>query len=135
MSTPTEPDADRIARRYPPPRLHRRAWLPVALVLALVFGTWLVRSAWYWANPEVSAAVVAFDVVSDTSMTVTLTIQRPDPSVAAVCTVSADAVTFDTVGELPVAIEPGSEVLTRKVVQLRTFKRATTATVRSCVRT
>ena len=131
MTTP-ESDAERIARRYPPPALPRWGWIPLAVVLAVIGGAWLVWSALYGANPAVSGRVSSFDVVSDQQVNVTLTVQRPDPSVAAVCTVIAQAVTYETVGQLPVEVAPSGQELEDITVELKTLKRATSASLESC---
>ncbi len=128
--TVTLSDADRIARRYPPRR--RGAWIPVAAVLAIIGIPWMVWAGLHAANPDVTGKVVAFDVVSDTRIDVTVTIQRPDPARAATCTVVTKAVTYDTVGELPFEVAPGTQELTTQVVSVRTFKRATSAELTDC---
>ncbi len=136
MTTPAVPasetDAERIARRYPPPRAPRWLWIPIAAVLGGVGSVWLIWSGVHGANPPVSGKVVAFEVVSDTETKVRFTVQRPKPEVPATCTVIVQAITYDTVGELPVAIPPGTEELTKFEVTVRTFKRATSASLQGC---
>ncbi len=129
----TETDAARIARRYPPRRTPRWAWVPLAVALALVGLLWLVWSGLYGANPAVSARVSAFHVVSDTQVDAVVTVQRPHPSSVARCTVTAKAVTYETVGELPVEIAGSPDELVDVPVSLRTFKRATSVDVGGCV--
>ncbi len=100
------------------------------VVLALVaYVVWVATSR---ANPQVSGRIDTFDVVSDNEMTATLTVDRPDPSVAAKCFVIVQAVTYDRVGELWVQVPPGTERLTTVPVSVRTFKRGTAITVESC---
>ncbi|WP_157754778.1 DUF4307 domain-containing protein [Nigerium massiliense] len=127
----TETDAERIARRYPP-RRGRRWWVVAAVVLAAVLGSWLVWTATHHANPPVAGHVAAFDVVSDTQIDVTVTVQRTDPAQPARCEVTTQAVTYDTVGQLPFDVPPGTERLTTVKVSVNTFKRATTADVAYC---
>ncbi len=128
----TTADAERIARRYPAPRTPRWLWRVLAGALALVGATWLLWSATYGASPAVDAHVVSFQVTSDQTVEALITVQRPDPSVRAVCTLVAQAVTYDTVGQLPVELAPGTAELEQHRVVVRTFKRATTVTVQSC---
>lgn len=130
--TTAETDAERIARRYPRPAVPRWAWIPLAVALALVGGAWLIWTALYGANPAVSGRVSSFDVVSDHQVNVTLTVQRPDPSVPAVCTVIAQAVSYETVGQLPVEVAPSGRELQDITVELKTLKRATSASLESC---
>lgn len=125
-------DADRLARRYPPRRTPAWLWVAVAAVLTGVSAVWLVWAAGTGANPPVSARVSSFDVLSDSAIAVTVTVERPDPSVGARCLVYAQAVSYDRVGELPLEVGPGGDRLTDVRVEVRTLKRATTAGVENC---
>lgn len=129
----TETDAARIARRYPPGRTPRWAWIPLAAVLAAIGLTWLLWSALIGANPPVSARISAYEVTSDTSVSAIVTVQRPDPTVPVRCTVVAKAVTYETVGQLPVEVAASDAELVDVPVTLRTFKRATTVDLDGCV--
>jgi hypothetical protein len=130
MDAVTDDATARLARRYPPRTGHW--WIPVALVVAAAGALWLVWAGSYGATGTVTARVDAFDVRSDTTIGVTVTIDRPDPSVGAECLVFAQAVTYERVGETRVRVEPGGTGLTTVRLELRTFKRATTAAVDSC---
>jgi hypothetical protein len=131
MDAVTDDAAARLARRYPQPRTGWW-WIPVALVLAAAGVSWLVWAGTYGATGTVTARVDAFKVTSDTTIDVTVSIERPDPSVGAECLVFAQAVTYDRVGETRVRVDPGGTSLTVVRLELRTFKRATTAAVESC---
>lgn len=132
MDAVTDPDAAaRLARRYPPPPRHHW-WVPVAIVLAVAGVAWLVWAGGHGAIEAVTARVDSFVVRSDAQIDVTVTIDRPDPSRGATCQLYAQAVTYDRVGELTVTVPPGGERLTRQQIELRTFKRATTAVIDSC---
>ncbi|MCC6498452.1 MAG: DUF4307 domain-containing protein [Propionibacteriaceae bacterium] len=126
----TEEAAERLARRYPPARPNRW-WIPVALALAAAGAAWLVWAGTYGAT-GITARVDAFDVRSDTVIAVTVTVDRPDPRSGADCLLFAQAVTYDRVGETHIRVEPGGAPLTTVELELRTFKRATTAAVESC---
>lgn len=130
VTSPT--DAERIARRYPPARFPRWTWLVVVGLVLAVGIPWLLWSALHGANPAISAKVVTFVVTSDTTVDVNLTVQRPDPSVAGVCTLQAQAVGTDVVGQLDVVVDPGPDELTDLTVTIRTFKPATSASVVRC---
>ena len=131
MDAVTEEAAARLARRYPPPR-RRRWWVPAALVLAAAGVAWLAWAGGYGATGTITARVDAFEVRSDTTIGVTVTVERPNPEVGAECLLYAQAVTYDRVGETRIVLEPGGSGLTTVRLELRTFKRATTAAVESC---
>lgn len=121
----------RLARRYPQPRISR-VWVPLAVLLAVVGAAWLIWAGGYGATKTVSGRVDAFVVRSDTQIDVTVSIDRPDAGTAAECLLFAQAVTYDRVGETRVRVETGGQPLTTLRVELRTFKRATTADVEGC---
>jgi hypothetical protein len=124
--------ADRLARRYPPPRLPRPVLVGlVAAGTALGLG-WLVWAALAHATPAVTAQVSSFQIVSNTAMKVTVTVQRADPSVAATCRVIAQATDFQPVAEQEVPIPVSSVPLADIRIELTTLRRATSASVSGC---
>ena len=127
----TDDAAARLARRYPPQR-SGRWWIAVALAIAAAGTSWLVWAGSYGATGTVTARVDAFEVRSDTTIAVTVTVDRPDPSKGAECLLYAQAVSYDRVGETRIQVDPGGTGLTTLRLELRTFKRATTAAVESC---
>jgi hypothetical protein len=131
MDAVTDDAAARLARRYPTPR-SGLWWIPVAVVLAVAMGAWLVWAGSYGATGTITARVDAFEVTSDTTISVTVTVDRPDPSRGAECLLYAQAVSYDRVGETRVEVSAGGAGLTTRTLELRTFKRATTAAVEAC---
>ncbi|MGI3780050.1 MAG: DUF4307 domain-containing protein [Janthinobacterium lividum] len=136
MTEPTTVDAtaaaERLARRYPPPLVSRRTKIAITAVAALVALSWLVWAALLHAEPAVSGQVASFDVVSDTSMTLVMTVQRSDPSHPATCRLLAQSTDFQPVAESEVAVEASSAEVVDKTITLTTLRRATSVTVRSC---
>lgn len=135
MTEPTTLDADaveRLARRYPPPRIARRTKVVLVALGTLVAMTWLIWAALLSAEPQVSGQVAAFDVVSDTSMTAQITIQRRDPSQAASCRVLAQSTDFQPVAEQDVPIAASAYKVVNTDITLTTLRRATSVTVKSC---
>ena len=104
----------------------------VVAVIAAVALTWLVWTALLHATPVVSGQVPGYTVVSDTKITVTVTVDRPDPSIPVACRVSAKAVDFQPVGELIVRFEATEEKVVNQTVTITTVRRATTAVVNEC---
>ena len=93
---------------------------------------WLVRAALLHAEPAVSGQVAGFTVVSDTRITLTMTVQRRDPSEAATCRLLAQSTDFQPVAEQAVRVEPSAYAVANVDVTLTTLRRATTVSVRSC---
>ena len=140
-STPTDPttrpglsaaDRERLARRYPKPRVPRLVLIGIVAVVAAASIGWLIWAGLVHANPTVSAKVPAYTVVSDTRIDVTVTVDRPDPSIAVVCRVSAQAPDFQPVGEVNLPVEASTARVVDVKVSITTVRRATTAVVREC---
>ena len=135
MTEPTTVDAaaaDRLARRYPPPLVPRRAKSVLVAVATAVALTWLVWAALLNATPAVSGDVAGFRVVSDTRIEVLMTVQREDPSVPATCRLLAQSTDFQPVAERSVPVEASPYEVVDVRVTLTTLRRATSATVRGC---
>lgn len=126
----TPEERARIAARYPRPR--RWPLVTFGVVFALLLGSWTLWTALWHSNPPVSAQVLSFAIVSDSEVQVVLHVDRPDPSVAGVCTVITQSQNYQQVGEVDAQIEPGAERLTDITVTIRTIARATSASLQSC---
>jgi hypothetical protein len=125
-------DRERLARRYPKPRIPRPVLIGIVAGVAAVSLAWLIWAALVHSRPAVSARVATYTVVSDTRIDATVTVDRPDPSVEVVCRVSAQAADFQPVGELNLAVEASAEKVVNLDVSITTLRRATTAVVREC---
>ncbi len=137
MTEPTTVDAaaaaaERLALRYPPPLVRRRTKVVLVAVATLVALSWLVWTALLHADPAVSGDVAGYQVVSDTSIEVTMTVQRSDPSRPATCSLLAQSTDFQPVAESVVAVEASTHQVVDVPVTLTTLRRATSVTVRSC---
>ena len=126
----TAEERARVAARYPKPR--RWPLVTLGVVFALLLGSWTLWTALWHANPPVSAEVLSFAVVSDSEVQVVLHVDRPDPSIAGVCTLITQSQDYQQVGELDAQIEPGTDRLTDITVTIRTISRATSASLQSC---
>ncbi len=124
--------AERLRRRYPPPRMPR--WLTLTLVIALgaVFLGWVIWAALVMANPAVKGQIPKWAIDSDTQVSFTLTVDRPDPSIPVRCRVIAQAPNFERVGSLDLAVPAYPARLTDVTETMRTFRRATSVSVDSC---
>lgn len=112
--------------------------MPRALLLGLVVAGaalslgWLFWAALGQATPAVSAQVSAFEILSDTRVDVTMTVQRADPSVPATCRVIAQSTDFQPVAEQEVEVPASTVPLADLQVELTTLRRATSASVSGC---
>lgn len=127
----TEADRERIRLRYPRQRMNPAVMTVLGLVVLAMIG-YVVWVAAHKANPPVTGRIDTFAVVSDNEMKATLTVDRPDPSVAVKCFLIVQALSYDRVGERWVEVPPGTAQLTDLEVSLRTFKRGTAISVDSC---
>ncbi|MDO5735704.1 MAG: DUF4307 domain-containing protein [Propionibacteriaceae bacterium] len=136
MSKPlSDEDRARIAARYPSRRPLDMIVAAVAILALLGALGIVVVAGLERANPPVAGMVRQFDVTSPQEIAVTIVVQRSDPGQAATCSLSAQAVSFEYVGELDVEIPPGTETLTRVDLTMKTLKEATSVSVERCVLT
>ena len=127
-----EPEvADRLARRYPAKR-RLLDWRVLAVACGLLAAAWIGWVAMDGATPPVAARVDTFEVVSDTEVTVTVTLEREDPALAARCLLFVQAVSYERVGELQVEVPADGQPVTRQDLTVRTFKRGTSASLEGC---
>ena len=124
--------AERLRRRYPRSRLPRPLLVSAVAVLAAVFLAWLLWTASVRSNPGVSGTVSSYTVLSDQEVEFTLTVDRPDPTRAARCTVVAQGADYEPVGALQIEVPPRSERVVDITTTLKTLRRATNAAYKSC---
>ncbi len=129
----SDEDRARIAARYPSRRPIDVLVFVVALAALLGAIAVVVVAGVQRANPPVAAMVRQFDVTSAQEIAVTLVVQRTDPTQAATCSLFAQAVSYEYVGELDITVPPGTETLTRIDLTIKTLKEATSVSVESCV--
>ena len=128
----SDEDRARIVARYPARR--PIDVLVTVMALAALIGAIaiVVLAGIERANPPVDAMVRQFDVTSPQEIAVTLVVQRSDPSLAATCSLFAQAVNYEHVGELDVDIPPDTETLTKVSLTMKTVKKATSVSVERC---
>ncbi|MFC7341923.1 DUF4307 domain-containing protein [Saccharopolyspora griseoalba] len=115
----------RVARSRPALRWSLLALALVALVGVAVLG---YRNL---GSPPIDGKQVAFRIVDDHTVQVTVEVQRDDPAKPADCVVRARAESGVEVGRREVLIHP-SEGVTRQETQLRTSGRAVIGEVYGC---
>lgn len=125
-------DEARIRARYPSRRpvdllVGGIASVAVLGAIALVTVQGLQQS-----NPPVVGDVHSFVVQGPTEVTAELIVQRRDPADAAVCELTAQAESFEIVGEATIQVPPGTEKLTRVPANVKTIREATSIVVDGC---
>jgi hypothetical protein len=124
--------AERLRRRYPRSRVPRPVAIALIAVAAAVGLGWMVWAGYLYATPQVDAQVATYVVRDDRHVALTLKVERRDPAVPATCRVVAQAQDFETVGEMEVAVPPGTDRLTTLDLTMVTLRRATTAAAKGC---
>lgn len=125
--------AERLRLRYPPPRVPRAAKLAFIAVGVAIAMAWLIWAGLSFSRPAVSAKIAAYTVTSNTSISVTITVERRDPSVPVRCRIIAQSTDFQPVAEEQVDIEASEARIVNTTIDLVTLRRATAADVRGCV--
>ena len=121
-----------LAERYGAPSPTRR---PVAVVvLAVVAMTGVTWAVWVWlfhSSPQVTSALVGYDVRSEHTAVATYTVVRRDADVSASCLLRAYAADHNVVGELSVAVDSGPPSSSMRST-LRTERRASSIELVGC---
>jgi predicted secreted Zn-dependent protease len=105
------------------------ALISVAVLLAL---TWLVWTALRYSQPAAAAHVQSYQITSDSSVAVTISVQRQDPTVPVTCRVLAQAVDFQPVGEQQVPIAASTHQIVNVNLVLTTLRRASAVVIKGC---
>lgn len=118
-----------MALRYGTDRRSRVGAVAVGVVVAL-FLLVVAVVGWKLATPAVSSAVLRFEVVSDSQVTVTFEVHRRG-SGPTVCVLRAQGEKHEDVGYATVTITPGRDYL-QPTYPLATAARATSADLLGC---
>ena len=84
------------------------------------------------SQPAAAAHVQSYQITSDTSVSVTISVQRQDPTVPVTCRVLAQAADFQPVGEQRVPIAASSHQIVNVDLVLTTLRRATAVVIKGC---
>jgi hypothetical protein len=118
-----------LSSRYGSRQRPRWFWPAIAAVgisLGVAFAAWVG-----FQKDPVSAQLWGYDVVSDSQVTVTLEVVRPDP-IAVECTVYAQAADHSIVGEKAIDLPASEEEALRVTVDIQTERRAVNGVLRTC---
>ena len=103
--------------------------ISVGVVIGL---TWLVWTALLHSRPIAAGHIQSFEITSDSSVSVTIAVERRDPSLPATCRVLAQASDFQPVGEQQVPVAASSDRVVEVTAAFTTLRRATAVVVKGC---
>lgn len=121
-----------LSSRYGSSQRPRWFWPAIAAVgitLGVAFAAWVG-----FQKDPVTGRLWGYDVVSDTQVTITLDVIRPDP-LAVECRVYAQAADHSIVGEKSVTLPASEDEKVRINVDIETERRAVNGVLRTCVAT
>jgi hypothetical protein len=124
--------AERLRRRYPKPRVPRPLMVGLISVCVVIGLTWLVWTALLHSRPIAAGHIQSFEITSDSSVLVTIAVERRDPSVPVTCRVLAQALDFQPVGERQVPVAAASDRVVEVTAAFTTLRRATAVVVKGC---
>ncbi|MFD7155802.1 DUF4307 domain-containing protein [Kribbella sp. NPDC059898] len=130
-SAAATPTSDLNARYGRGGRSRRLLLIGVLGVVVLAGLIWLVWVAWVQSNPPVRSELQGFTIVSPTSATATMTVDR-SKSVEASCRLQAKAADFSIVGEVTVTVPADSARHQTLPVTLTTQRSATSVVLVGC---
>jgi hypothetical protein len=121
---------DLAARYGTPPAWRRKALLGAVVAVVLAFAAWLAWTSWVQARPEVSSGGLRYEVVDDSTVTATFTVDRNGSDVVPTCQLRAYAPDKSIVGAISAEVEVGAggQVTT----EFRTTSRATAVELIGC---
>lgn len=99
----------------------------IALTLVTSFG------AYWFANPPIRAALIAFSITSDKEVSIKYSIDRRDPKQNLICTLVAKDIEKTIVGQIEIQIPPTTAKSIEMVSTVPTRVRAVTAGVVRCI--
>lgn len=116
--------------RYGDQPRRRAVWVALGAAAAALALGWLTWVALYHANPDVNAGLLAYDVTSPRTVSVTIEVVKA-PDVAATCVIRARDADGVEVGRQEVAV-PAGERRTVVTSVLRTTGPAVSGELRGC---
>ncbi len=124
--------AERLRRRYPKPRVPRPLMVGLISVGVVIGLTWLVWTALLHSRPIAAGHIQSFEITSDSSVLVTIAVERRNPSVPVTCRVLAQASDFQPVGERQVPVAAASDRVVEVTAAFNTLRRANAVVVKGC---
>ncbi len=111
---------------------NQRAWVPTAIVLAIIFGGWLLWAGSHHARPAISTQLISFDNTDPRKIEVRYSVTRRDSTQPAICTLVARNYDKIVVGQIDDRISAGEPSYTEHLVTIPSRDNAVNASVISC---
>jgi hypothetical protein len=111
---------------------NNRAWIPVAIILAILFGGWLLWSAADHSRPEISKSLISFSTSDPRNTEIRYTVTRRDSSIKAICVLVARDYDKAIVGQIDDLIPAAAQSTIERRVTIPSRADAVNASVVSC---
>lgn len=113
-------------------RPRRRAWVPFAVVTAVVGLSWLAWTAIHHGTPEAQSDMITWTAGDGRTAEAQVSVQRRGEDVEAECLVRAQAEDHSVVGETSFTVGPGGRENNVFTVAIRTERPATAVVLVGC---
>ncbi len=120
-----------LRERYGISKNRTPAWLPYAILLAIVGGGWLIWSGGHYSTPEIRASVVSFTGIDEKHFSITYSISLRHPAIARTCTVVAYDYAANVVGQVSDLPKTGLAAQNRTIT-IATRTKAVSAELLGC---
>ncbi|MGE2689665.1 DUF4307 domain-containing protein [Mycolicibacterium pulveris] len=127
---------ERPAARYGRQRLsgRQRRWVAIGLTVATVIAGVVLAVIAYqrFASEDVKGEIGSFEVIDDSSVSVTITVTRKDPSQPAVCIVRARSYDGSETGRREVLVAPSTHPAVQVTTVVKTSQPPVVGDVYGC---
>lgn len=111
---------------------NQRAWIPTAIILAIIFGGWLLWSAADHARPHISSTLISFSTTDPRNTKIRYTVTRRDASQPAMCVLVARDYDKSVVGQVEDQIPAAAQSTVERTITIPSRADAVNASVVSC---
>lgn len=109
-----------------------RAWVPYAIVIALVGGIWLTWAGLHHAQPTISYQLLSFNNQDPRNIEIRYIVTRDDPSMSATCILASRDFDKVIVGQITDHIDAGTEASIERTIRIASRADAVNAGITTC---
>lgn len=91
-------------------------WVAYAAAFAAVGLLWTIWAGLHYANPKISNQLISFEVISEREISIRYSINRSDPNRVVICTLKANDLDKNVVGQIDQRIGAGSSIIQQSAV-------------------